>query len=919
MKNSRAYFLSLFTLLLLSFASAAPLNIQRLTCEYSENPLGIDAVHPRLGWTFSIVGRNQIQSAYEIEVSNQPDTKSPALWSTGKVSSNENTNIEYTGPALHSFSRYYWRVRAFDQNNSPSEWSSYAWFETAMLQQEDWKAKWIGDGSRQFVRDEDFYKDDPMPLFRKTVIVGKKVKQARLYLSGLGYYEAYLNENKIGDHVLDPGWTNYRKQVLYTTYDITSQIRNGTNVVGIMLGNGWYNPLPLRLFTRFNLRDVLQTGRPCVKAEIHLTYDDGTSETINTDETWSVAPGPIVRNNVYLGEQYDARLEIRDWLKVTSEKKNWHAAVGVDGPSGRLSAQQQPPIRVTKIIKPIRISEITPGVFLADMGQNFAGVARIHVKGKAGTKIKLRYGEALHPDGTLNFLTTTAGQIKELWHANGGPGAPATAWQEDNYVLKGEGTEEWAPRFTFHGFRYVEISGWPGTPSLASIEGLRMNTDLEASGEFSCSNDLFNQIHKAANWTFLSNVFSVQSDCPAREKLGYGADMVVTANALMYNFGMQNFYAKAVKDFANDQLDDGAITETAPFVGIADQGYGGKSAPLGWQLGFPYLQDQLYEFYGDKKIIEDNYPAVQRQIEFLKSHAIQGLYHWDIGDHETIDPKAEAFSASSFYYHHVALAAKFAGLLGRKQDSVRYSTLATQIKRDIVAKFYIPATGRFDNATQSAQVFSLWYDFTPDKEKTLNVLDQEFKRHNDHISSGIFGTKMMFDVLRQNDRSELAYRVANQKDYPGWGFMMAQGATTLWETWKYPDNAPSQNHPMFGSIDEWFYRALLGINSMEPGFRKIQIKPQPVGDLLWAKGSYESVKGKITSDWKRDGNQFTLHVVIPPNTRAEIWIPCKADDAIRESGQPITANGPEGIPGYKNGYFILTVGSGTYTFEAGRP
>lgn len=916
MKHSRVYLLSVFSSLLFSFAGAAPLQIQKLTCEYVENPLGIDAVHPRLGWTFAVVGRNQIQSAYEIEVTSQPDAKS-SLWSTGKVSSSENTNIEYKGPALHSFTRYYWRVRAFDQHNTPSAWSTYSWFETAMLRPEDWKAKWIGDGSQQFTRDEDFYTDDPMPLFRKTIAIAKKVKHARLYISGLGYYEAYLNEKKIGDHVLDPGWTNYRKQVLYTTYDITSHIKNGTNVVGIMLGNGWYNPLPLRLFSRFNLRDVLETGRPCVKAEIHLTYEDGTSETIITDESWSTAPGPIVRNNVYLGEKYDARLEVKDWLKANGENKNWRTAVVVTGPTGKLSAQQQPPIRVTKTIKPIRISEIAPGVFLADMGQNFAGVARIRVKGKAGTTIKLRYGEALLPDGSLNYLTSTAGQIKEMWHANGGPGAPPTAWQEDNYTLKGEGTEEWSPRFTFHGFRYVEISGWPGIPTTESIEGLRMNADLPTTGDFACSNELFNQIHKAVNWTFLSNVFSVQSDCPAREKLGYGADMVVTANAFMYNFGMQNFYWKAVTDFANDQLDDGAITETAPFIGIADQGYGGKSAPLGWQLGFSYLQDQLYAFYGDKRIIEDNYPLIQKQIDFLKSHAIQGLYHWDIGDHETIDPKAEAFSASAFYYHHVVLAAKFAGILGRKQDSVTYTTLAKQIKRDIVAKFYIPNTGRFDNATQSAQVFSLWYDFTPDKEKTLKVLDQEYKRHNDHISSGIFGTKMMFDVLRQNDRNDQAYRVANQKDYPSWGFMLAQGATTLWETWKYPDNAPSQNHPMFGSIDEWFYRSLLGINSLSPGFGKIQIKPQPAGDLEWAKGSYESVKGKITSDWKRSGTQFTLHVVIPPNTRAEIWIPCRANDPIRESGRPILSNDQIKIQGYKDGYSVFNIGSGDYTFEAG--
>lgn len=906
----------LFLLFFLSFSVcysiAAPLQPIRLTCEYLENPLGIDSATPRLSWLLSSIEQNQTQSAVEILVSdNMKDVLSAKgnLWQSGKIKSSQNF-VDYSSTPLSSFKKYYWRIRVYNGKDEVSEWSSAAQFETSMLSSTDWTAQWIGDGSKQFEKDEDFYQDDRMPLFRRTFSSSKKIESARLYVSGLGYYEAFLNGKRIGDRVLDPGWTSYNKEVLYSAYDVTPAIKNGNNVIGVMLGNGWYNPLPIKLFGRFNLRDVQQTGRPALKAEIHLRYADGTVQKIITDESWTTAPGPVIRNNTYLGEHYDARLEQPDWLSASVDEKNWRKASVTEGPSGVLSSQRQPPIRITKTLKAVSVQEISPGVFIADMGQNFAGVARIKVKGPAGTRIKLRYGEALMPDGTLNYLTTVAGQIKEIWKLKGGPGAPATAWQEDDYILKGSGTEVWAPRFTFHGFRFVEITGWPGKPDVNSIEGLRMNSDLTPAGEFSCSNDMFNQLHTVAQWTFLSNVFSVQSDCPGREKMGYGADIVVTANTFMYNFDMTNFYRKTLRDYANDQQPDGGITEIAPYTGIADRGYGGHSGPLGWQLAFPYLQDQLYEFYGDVRPIRDYYPAFQKQMDFLQSHADQGLYHWDISDHEAIDPKPEALSAAAFYYHHAFLAAKFAGILQKKEDSVKYGRLAAKIKSDIVRKYLVPGTGRFDNATQSAQLFALWYNLSPEKDKTFDVLMQEFKRHHDHVSSGIFGVKFMFDVLREQNQNEEAYKIASQPDYPGWGYMLGKGATTLWEDWKYPDNGPSQNHPMFGSVDEWFYRSLLGINPCMPGFKKIIIKPQPPAGMTWAKGSYQTVNGKAESSWTLHNGKYELLVVIPVNTTAEVWVKSKDASSVTEAGKSVT----DGT--YRDGYVVIKKGSGSYKFES---
>jgi alpha-L-rhamnosidase len=883
----------------------------RLTCEYLENPLGIDMETPRFGWNISSAGRNSLQSAYEIIVSDNEKligTGKGNSWQTGKVISDESIQIEYAGKPLRPFTRYYWKVKVYDKNGLGSAWSQLASFETAALKPEDWKAKWIGDGSRQFEKDEDFYQKDPMPLFRKQINIAKKIAAARLYISGLGYSEVYINDQKIGDHLLDPGFTVYRKQALYVTYDITAALKNKNNMLGIMLGNGWYNPLPLRLFGRFNLRDVQQTGRPCVKAQVLIKYSDGTDGTIATDETWETTKGPILRNNVYLGEEYDARQE-----KKFNEKSKWNNATTTEGPSGELTAQMQPAIKITKIIKPISIKQVGKDTFIVDMGQNFAGVARIKVKGNTGRKISLRYGELIHPNGSLDYMTTVAGAIKEIWHLSGGPGAPKTAWQEDNYTLKGEGTETWNPRFTFHAFRYVEITGWPGTPTVNDIEGLRMNSDLEQQGNFSCSNTMFNQLHDVIQWTFLSNVFSVQSDCPGREKMGYGADIVASAGAYLYNYDMANFYSKTVQDFANDQRPEGGITEIAPSTGIADRGYGDGSGPLGWQLAFGYVQKKLYDYYADKKIITKHYPAFKKQLQFLQSKSVDGLFHWDIGDHEAIDTKADAFTASCFYYHHALLAAEFAGILDKKDDSLQYAALAKSIKQNIIQKYLVPGTGRFDNATQGAQLFALWYDLSPEKEKTFNVLMKEFERHNFHLSTGIFSTMMLFDVLPKIDQNELAYRIADQKDFPGWGYMLANDATTLWESWEKPTSS-SYNHPMFGSIDEWFYKWLLGIQPAAPGFKKIIIKPQ-LGELTWAKGSYRSVYGVIKSEWKKSTDNFELNISVPANTTAEIYLPATEQSAITENDKVISGAGIQ-FTRFEKGYGVFAVGSGDYRFVA---
>jgi alpha-L-rhamnosidase len=897
------------------FASPAPLQPTSLKCENIENPLGIDNAHPRFSWMLASTGRNKFQSAYEIIVSNDETSISKyqgSVWTPGKIISAQQNNILYQGNALIPFTKYYWSVRVYDEEGNVSEWSKPSWFETAMLDASQWSAKWINDGSAVPAKDEDYYKDDPMPLLRKGFNVKEKIVSARLYISGLGYYEAYVNGKRVGDRELDPGFTTYGKEVLYSVYDITSLIKKGANAVGVMLGNGWYNPLPMRLFGRIDLRKYQQTGRPCLKAEIRIKTNSGSVVQIITDESWRATHGPILKNNVYLGESYDARNEIPHWNEAAFDDAKWAFASVVNGPGGRLQSEIIPPVRVKKVMNAVWINEVGKDTFIIDMGRNFAGVASISVHGPSGTKVKLRYGENIYQDGRLNYMTTVCTQLKK-GVLSGGPGAPETAWQEDQYVLRGGAIETWHPRFTFHGFRYIEITGWPGIPTLNEIEGLQMHSDVEQVGTFECSNDLFNSIHRAVQWTFLSNLFSVQSDCPGREKMGYGADMVVTSDAFMLNYDMNNFYQKAVNDFANEQQPDGAITEMAPYMGIADKGYGGESGPLGWEIAYPFLQKKLFDYYGDSSVIRKNYSAVQKQIQFLQSKAIDGLFHWDISDHEALDPKPEAFSAAAFYYHHVLLAKEFAAILGRKDDSLKYAKLAQTIKNSIVRRYLVPGTGRFDNATQSAQEFALWYHLSPEPEKSFDQLLKEFERHDWHTASGIFGNKMMFDVLREFGRNDVAYRIANQKTFPGWGFMIENGATTLWETWAYPANFPSQNHPMFGSIDEWFYRSILGINGASAGFDSIIIKPQPVSELTWAKGEFKSVKGIIRSKWSMVEKKFHIEISIPPNSKARLEIPAKDGSTVLQDGKPVSNSN------YKNGYVILQLGSGDYALETVLP
>ncbi len=895
------------------------ISVQRLRCEYRTHPLGIDSRQPRLSWIVESEVRGQFQTGYQILVADSEkalDRDEGNLWDSGRVDSRETIHILYQGRALGRGQRCYWKVRIWNQDDLMSAWSKPAFWETALLSDADWMGEWIHDGKTQPEGDEAFYRDDPAPLFRKTFSVPPKMTRARLYISGLGYYEASINGQRIGNQVLDPGWTSYEKRIFYSTYDVTSHLRRGQNCVGVMLGNGWFNPLPLRMWGHLNLRDHLPVGRPRFIVQLNIEYTDGSIQSVYTDSSWRVHPGPLLRNDIYLGEVYDARREIEDWDQPGLEDSDWRRALIAASPGGQLQAQPQPPIQITSQFRPVSVAEPSPGVFIFDFGQNFAGWARLRLRAPAGNRVQLRFGELLHKDGTLNPMTAVCGQIKGKRNGEniGGPGTPEIADQRDVYIAKGKGLEIYTPRFTFHGFRYVEMTGYPGRPNLNTLEGLRLNTAVESVGSFSCSNEMFNRIQEMTRWTFLSNLFSVQSDCPHREKFGYGGDLVVTSDAFMFNYDMSNFYAKVVRDWHDASLPVGMLTDTAPFVGIHYCG-------IPWAMAHPHLLDQLFRYYGNRNLLEDQYATANRWLDLVAVQNPNFIAQSGLSDHEGLEPAPPPQMVTPLYFHSAQLLARLAGILGKHDDVDKYTFLALKIKNAYLRDFLEPGTGRFSPCTQASQSFALALNLAPAKEeeKAIDFLINKIINENkSHLSTGIFGTRFLMDVLSNYGHSDIAYAIVNQKTFPGWGHMLENGATTLWEHWAMSENTYSHNHPMLGSVSAWFYNWLAGIQCHPEavGFDRIIIRPQIVDDLKWVKAQYRSIRGLIKSEWHRETDAFHLVITIPANTTAMVYLPAKEASTLTESGRPIIAREHIHFIGMENMTALYEVASGSYFFTS---
>lgn len=853
------------------------LTVSRLRCEHQHDPLGIDTLRPRLSWMLSADGEGHAPCAWQVLVATGIARLTEAdadLWNSGKVRSGATINIEYQGRPLQPMQGCFWKVRVWDQADRVSDWSAVSNWEVGLPGRADWRGCWINDGRENPTNDADFYRDDPAPLMRRAFHLKAAIASARLYITSRGYYVASLNGRRVGDRWLDPGWTHYGKRVLYSTYDVTDMLQSGANCIGITLGNGWYNPMPLRMWGHLNLRERLAVGRPCVLAQLVVTHADRNQTMIVTDASWRVHEGPIRFNSIYLGERYDARREMPGWDLPGFDDRTWGCA-GMSPEEAlkpEVRAQEVPPIQVTRTLRPVAVSEPAPGTYIVDMGQNFAGQIALTLEEKPGTQIRLRYGELLHADGALNPLTSVAGQIKK--EGTGGPGAPPVAWQEDTYIAKGGGPETYRPTFTWHAFRYVEITGLSRKPRSEDLLGLRMHSAVERVGRFDCSVQALNDIQEMCDWTFLSNMFSVQSDCPHRERFGYGGDIMGTHDAFSMNYDMSTFYAKAVRDWHDDAGPDGLLYDTAPSVGMTYCG-------LAWSLAHAQLQRHQYRYYGDLRLIEEQYATSARWLAKYVDQYPGRIVDQGLSDHESLckGKYTSAENVTPFFAYAAQLLAEFAELLNRPAEARRYTELADEIRRAYASFLKQPSQQPLLQC-QSSQVIALYHRMLSGEEarQTMSRLVEELQRDG-HLSTGILATKYLLEMLSASGQAGLAFRLVTHKGFPGWLHMLERGATTLWEHWQESDNTYSHNHPMFGSVSQWFYNWLGGIQPHPEacGFDRIILQPQFIPGMDWVRCSYESIRGPVVCNWERRGDTIALEIALPLGATAQLILPGQGD------------------------------------------
>ncbi len=764
-------------------------------------------------------------------------------------------------------------------------------------------AQWITDTRELPTSDSLFYLDYPAPLFRKDFNLKDKIEKATLFITAAGYYKATINGEPVGKNELDPGWTDFSKRIYYSEYDITSLLTESENCLGVSLGNGFYNPLPLRKWGRRNLRNDLTVGKPAFLAKLVVSYNNGKTEEIVSDNTWRYSLGPILKNDVYLGVVYDAHKEIKGWNLTGYDDASWDFAKIGKNPGGKLQKAFSPPVQITQEITPIAVNSPEPGIYIVDMGVNFTGTYKIKISGNTGDTITFRFGERIYEDGKLNPMTTVAGQIKR--EGVGGPGAPDIAWQTDSYIV-GESEDEWfTPDFTYHTYRYMEIKGLDYEPSVSDIQGLFIHTNVENKNSFSCSSELLNSIQEATERTFLANLVSVQSDCPAREKFGYGGDLNATSESFIYNFNMQTFYRKTIYDWV-DALNDSTFVDTAPYTGI-------KYCGISWESAFIITQYYLYLYYNDTEILEELYELDKKWMEKAARLHPDGIVDKGLSDHESLEPVPAELTGTAHYLQCARIMQEFASVIGDSENEKKYAELAEKLKNLIKTEFWDkPVKGKINRQTLFSTL--LYHGIIPASDMDAakdSLLIAVQNGPAGHFNTGIFGTKYVLEILSEITSPEIVFKIVNSTTFPGWGFMIDNGATTIWETWKESDNTYSNCHPMFGTVTEWFYRWLAGIrpDPENPGFKKFIINPSAPDGLEFVNCKYNSPFGEIISNWKKQPDAIQFEITIPAKSSANIILPVSQSQNIAIKSNDRNFN-PEKIERLKTGNFEL--GEGEY-------
>ena len=890
-------------------APAPAFAVDGLRTEYMINPVGIDSRQPRFSWQLRTNERNVRQSAYHIRVAHTERDLTLGrnlVWDSGRTTSSESIQRAYAGPALESGHRYVWQVQVWDDRGRPSGWSAPASWEMGLLSPSDWRTAWIEPDLK-----EDTTGSPPPPMLRRAFRLDKRVRSARAYMTSHGLYELYLNGRRVGEDVLTPGWTSYKTRLQYQTYDVTSLLRPGDNAAGIVLGNGWY-----RGNMGFERLRNIYGDRLAALLQIVVRYADGTTVTIGTDSQWKAATGPIVMSEIYHGETYDARLEKAGWTEPGYDDMSWGGVHVANHPKDVLIAPAGPPVRRMETIRPKTVLKTPAGLQVVDMGQNMVGWVRLRVQGPSGTTVTLRHAEVLDKDG--NFYTANLRR----------------AAQTITYTLKGGDVETFEPHFTFQGFRYVAVEGYPGSLTLDSLTGVVVYSAIEPAGDFSASLPLLNQLQHNIAWGQKGNFVDVPTDCPQRdERLGWTGDAQAFARTAAFNRQVAGFFTKWLKDLAADQLPNGSVPWVIPdIISKPDRPAAGSA---GWGDAAVIIPWTMYLTYGDTRMLEEQYPSMTKWVEYMRQRA-GGDYVWD-GDAHFGDWLAFATTrsdypgattskeliATAFYGHAADLVARTARVLGKSDDLAKYEQLFDRVRTAFQREFVTP-DGRVGEATQTAYVLALQFDLLPEgmRAGAAARLAKDVREHK-HLTTGFLGTPYLCHVLSRYGYLTDAYMLIERTEYPSWLYPVTKGATTIWERWDglKPDGSfqdagmNSFNHYAYGAVGDWLYRVMAGleIDESAPAYKHLLVQPQPGGTITSASARYESMYGRVSSGWLIANGRFELTVDVPPNTTATIRLPHAASASVTEGGSPL---GPDLQRGARQDgdAMVLDVGSGRYRF-----
>jgi hypothetical protein len=894
------------------------LSVGNLRCESMINPMGIGEKRPHFSWWLNSDRRNTRQLSYHIMVAASEESLlkgTPLIWNSKTIAAEASIQVPYAGAELEAGKKYFWKVKIRDQFGNESAWSETAWFRMGLLTNQDWNnASWIA-----FENLEDSMKIVPgihgfgnelgrkgltrsrVPMFRKEFTVDKKIRSATLYISGLGHYEATINGIKTGQSFLAPGWTDYDKACLYNSYDVTGQVKNGKNLLGVIVGNGFYN------INRERYRKlVIAYGYPKMISQLKIDYQDGTSDAIVSGSDWKCAPSPIEYSSIYGGEDYNATLEQAGWDLPGFDDTAWKSAILASVPPGKLTPESDYPVAVNQIIEVKSVVKKGIGNYLYDFGQNGSGIVELKVKGKRGDVVKLIPGELITKDKEINQ------------NASGSP-------YYFTYTLKGEGIETWRPKFSYYGFRYLKVEGakpegeetQAELPEILGLKMLHTCNSSPKSGEFTCSNQLFNQIYTLIDWAVRSNLQSVVTDCPHREKLGWLEQTYLMGASLHYNYDLYPLYRKAIRDMMDAQTAEGLVPDIAPEY---TQFMGGFRDSPEWGSAAVILPWILWEWYGDKAIVEEAIPMMQKYVDYLGTKASDHILSHGLGDWFDYGPKRpgeaqltpKSLTATAIYYYDLQLLAQMLRLCGRPREAEQNAILASKVKTSFTAHFFNPITRVYSTGSQTAMAMPLCVGLVEEAHKgqVFKNLTDSIVHSGNALTAGDIGFHFLVKALEEYGGSQLLYEMNFRNDLPGYGFQLKKGATALTESWPALEEV-SNNHLMLGHLMEWFYTGLGGIKQ-ETGssaFKNIIIRPEIVGDLTQVKASYQSVYGPIRSEWKKESNALVMKVEIPANTNATIYFPGKYSKTVLENGKPVK------LTLSADGKYSCKVGSGRYTFS----